>query len=222
MPDDQVEFHEALGARWREAGHGDSDDVVLQRRDGTRFDASVTLALASGPDGEPLGSVADRPRHLRRASATRRTSRAWRRTTRSPASSTIAASTSACARRSRAAAATARRLSLAILDLDHFKHVNDTYGHPVGDRVLAEIGRRLRSLTRLGEHIARVGGEEFAWILPGTDGAGAHAAGERARRAVEREPFAHIGHLTVSVGVCELGDGADADELHRLADVALY
>ena len=221
VPDDQVEFHEALGARWREAGRGESDDVVLQRRDGTRFDASVTLALASGPDGEPLGSVltirdiSDRKRHeadlARLATHDTLTGLVNHRGFHERLREEIARS-----RRH------GTRLSLAILDLDHFKHVNDTYGHPAGDRVLAEIGRRLRSLTRLGEHIARVGGEEFAWILPGTDGAGAQAAGERARRAVAREPFAHIGHLTVSVGVCELGDGAGADELHRLADVALY
>jgi HD-GYP domain-containing protein (c-di-GMP phosphodiesterase class II) len=73
--------------------------------------------------------------------------------------------------------------------------------------------------------MARVGGEEFAWILPSTDGAGAYAAAERARQAIEREPFAGVGNLTVSIGVCDAADAgecADAAELYRLADVALY
>jgi len=71
-------------------------------------------------------------------------------------------------------------VSVAILDLDHFKQINSTCGHPAGDRVLAEVGARFRALTRAGEEMARVGGEEFAWILPATDGAGAYAAAERA------------------------------------------
>jgi diguanylate cyclase (GGDEF)-like protein/PAS domain S-box-containing protein len=221
VPDDQVAFHEALGERWREAGRGDSDDIVLRRRDGAYFNASVTLANATGPDGESLGfvitvrDISERKRHeadlARLATHDTLTGLVNHR---------------GFQERLREEIARSRRhgtpMSLAILDLDHFKQVNDMYGHPVGDRVLAEVGRRLGSLTRLGEHIARIGGEEFAWILPGTDGAGAYAAGERARLAVKREPFALVGRLSVSVGVCELGEAVDADELHRLADMALY
>jgi diguanylate cyclase (GGDEF)-like protein len=115
-----------------------------------------------------------------------------------------------------------RSLSLALLDLDQFKRVNDVYGHAVGDEVLAEVARRLTAATRAGETVARVGGEEFAWVLPATDGAGAHAAAERARRAVSARPFPMVGTLTLSAGVCELGPAGDAEELFRLADVALY
>jgi diguanylate cyclase (GGDEF)-like protein len=116
-----------------------------------------------------------------------------------------------------------RPLSLALLDIDHFKRVNDVYGHAVGDRVLAEVARRLKAAVRAGETVARIGGEEFAWVLPATDGANARAAAERARRAVSERPFPVVGTLTVSAGVCELGGEArDADELFRLADVALY
>jgi diguanylate cyclase (GGDEF)-like protein/PAS domain S-box-containing protein len=221
VPEDQVEFQAALGNRWRDAGHGDSDDVVLRRGEGARFNASVTLALATGPGGESLGCVvtirdiSERKRHEADLA---------RLVTHDTLTGLV--NHRGFHERLREEIARSRRhntpLSLAILDLDHFKQVNDTYGHPVGDRVLAEVGRRLRSLSRLGEHVARVGGEEFAWILPGTDDAGAYTAAERARRAIGTEPFAGIGGLTVSVGVCELGENADADELQRLADLALY
>ena len=113
-------------------------------------------------------------------------------------------------------------LSVAILDLDHFKEINDRFGHPVGDQVLVEVADRLRRLVRDGEHIARIGGEEFAWILPSTDAGGAFAAGERARQAIAATPFAAVGSLTLSVGVCQLADGADMDRLYQHADQALY
>jgi diguanylate cyclase (GGDEF)-like protein len=116
-----------------------------------------------------------------------------------------------------------RPLSLAVLDLDHFKRVNDAHGHAVGDEVLAEVARRLTASIRTGETIARVGGEEFAWLLPATDAAGALAAADRARRAIAATPFPVVGAMTLSAGVCELDHPArDADELFRLADVALY
>jgi|GEM_PF-831679 len=115
-----------------------------------------------------------------------------------------------------------RNLSLVVLDLDFFKSVNDTHGHAVGNAVLAEVARRLRAMARGGETLARVGGEEFAWILPESDGMGAYTAAERARRAIEAEPFDVAGRLTVSAGVCDLADASGAGELFRLADVALY
>lgn len=115
-----------------------------------------------------------------------------------------------------------RRLGLVIMDIDHFKLVNDTHGHPAGDRVLAEFARRLTGVVRAGEIVARVGGEEFAWILPEMSGQDSVLAAERLRRAIMAEPFAGVGRLTVSAGVCGLDDaGSDAD-LFRLADVALY
>ncbi|HLH65378.1 MAG TPA: diguanylate cyclase [Solirubrobacteraceae bacterium] len=116
-----------------------------------------------------------------------------------------------------------RTLSVAIMDLDHFKQVNDRFGHDVGDRVLQEVSRRLEALTRRGERIARIGGEEFGWILPDCDLAGARAAAERARRAVGAQPFPGAGPLTMSAGVCELCDEyGDLDALYRGADQALY
>jgi diguanylate cyclase (GGDEF)-like protein/PAS domain S-box-containing protein len=115
-----------------------------------------------------------------------------------------------------------RPLSLVLIDLDHFKLVNDTHGHDAGNRVLAELANRMTDLQRQGEIIARVGGEEFAWILPETDAAGALVAAERVRLAVAATPFPGVGRLTTSVGFCELADASSARELFRHADLALY
>ena len=89
-----------------------------------------------------------------------------------------------------------RSLSLAILDLDGFKRVNDAGGHPAGDRVLAEAAGRLGALVRTGEHLARVGGDEFGWILPDADAEGASSAVNRACDVIGGEEFRGAGALT--------------------------
>jgi diguanylate cyclase (GGDEF)-like protein/PAS domain S-box-containing protein len=116
----------------------------------------------------------------------------------------------------------ARPLSLVLLDLDHFKHVNDAHGHPVGDRVLAEIAGRLRLRARAGDTLARMGGEELAWLMPETEGADALRAAERLRAEIEGEVFGGEVAVTVSGGVCDLAAARGAPELYRLADEALY
>ena len=113
-------------------------------------------------------------------------------------------------------------LSVIAIDLDHFKEINDTHGHPAGDEVLREVARRLTHVARRGELVARIGGDEFAWILPDTDGAGAIAAAERARREVARAAFGRWGRLSLSAGVAELGATTDPQDLIRTADEALY
>ncbi len=115
-----------------------------------------------------------------------------------------------------------RPLSLVLLDLDHFKRINDSFGHPAGDAVVTEVARRLASCARRGEVVARVGGEEFAWLLPGADAMDAWQAAERARVEVSATPLLSYGSLTISAGVCELSQAGGAGELHRLADGALY
>lgn len=121
-------------------------------------------------------------------------------------------------------------LSVVIVDLDHFKDVNDEYGHLVGDDVLVNAGRAIISVTRAGDTAARVGGEEFGLLLPGSDAAMAWEAAERVRLAIAAAatllPGTQRGfvRITASAGVACSRDVADATprELYRAADHALY
>jgi diguanylate cyclase (GGDEF)-like protein len=115
-----------------------------------------------------------------------------------------------------------RPLSLVVFDIDHFKSINDTYGHQAGDRALAAVATRLRELVRSEDTLARVGGEEFAWVMPETASMGAWQAADRARQIVASEPVDGVGTLTISAGVCDVERARSAGELFRLADVALY
>lgn len=117
-------------------------------------------------------------------------------------------------------------LALAIFDLDHFKDVNDTYGHLVGDQVLRQVADTLRTCLRGHDVLGRYGGEEFALLMPGADTAAALAGTERARLAVGQRPI-QAGSLsipvTLSAGVAAYGtDGTDWESLLRSADAALY
>jgi len=115
-----------------------------------------------------------------------------------------------------------RSLSLVLVDLDHFKRVNVVHGHQAGDEVLAQVARRLAAVVRPGELVARVGGEEFAVILPDSDDLAAWQVAERLREAIRTHPFPAVGHMTASAGVCGLDQAGTAEELYRLADGALY
>ena len=117
-------------------------------------------------------------------------------------------------------------LSLLLLDADHFKSVNDRYGHPVGDQALQALAIIGRRVLREVDLFARIGGEEFAILLPQTDHAAARNVAERLRQAIIDQPIATEDgplRLTVSLGLTSLGSApADLDELLRRADVALY
>lgn len=120
-----------------------------------------------------------------------------------------------------------RPLSLLMLDLDHFKLVNDVHGHQRGDAVLVELAERIRGLVRDVDTLARYGGEEFVLVLPETDETGAVQAAERIRQAVRALPFGNAGDppvvLTLSIGVAVFPvHGAGTVELLRAADDALY
>jgi two-component system cell cycle response regulator len=114
-------------------------------------------------------------------------------------------------------------LSLAVIDLDHFKAVNDAHGHSTGDNVLREVAGRLRGHARSIDVTGRVGGEEFAWLMPETDVAGAAAGAERLRTEISSSRIGPVGSLTASFGVAELVAGdEDGSDLFRRADAALY
>jgi diguanylate cyclase (GGDEF)-like protein len=115
-----------------------------------------------------------------------------------------------------------RPLSLVVVDLDRFKEVNDTFGHQVGDRVLSAVARVIRDELRGEDMLARVGGEEFALILPETAMASAAEAAERARRAVEAHREEGLPPVTVSAGVAELSEPPSPERLFAAADQALY
>jgi diguanylate cyclase (GGDEF)-like protein len=119
-----------------------------------------------------------------------------------------------------------RPLSLALLDVDRFKAINDTHGHPVGDEVLRVTAEELLKVTRGGDLLGRFGGEEFAIIMPETNLDQAHLACERLRRAVAERilhyPNGTSGRVTISSGVALLAGGEGCDHLVSRADGALY
>jgi len=196
-------------------------ETRLRKADGTSFHAEVTTQAARNPDGTVLGFVST----FRDVSARRRYELELERLATTDPLTGLANHRSFHERLGFEAARAVRHgrpLSLAILDLDHFKLVNDRYGHPAGDEVLREVAARLLRLARAGELIARVGGEEFAWVLPDTDAAGAQAAAERARAAVRGQPVPPAGTVTLSAGVCDLAHASDVAGLYRRADEALY
>jgi diguanylate cyclase (GGDEF)-like protein/PAS domain S-box-containing protein len=110
-----------------------------------------------------------------------------------------------------------RRLAVAIVDLDHFKAVNDTHGHHVGDRALGDFARAIRKDHRLGDVIGRIGGDEIAMVLAESDAHGAYVALERLR-----EEVAVLEHVSFSAGVAELDEDETAETVLRRADELLY
>lgn len=116
----------------------------------------------------------------------------------------------------------ARAAGVIMLDVDRFKAINDTHGHPVGDRVLQAIAERCRALLREDESISRWGGEEFLVIVPGIDAAGLHLVADRLQMAIAHLRVAPVRQVTASFGAT-LVDAADTfDALLQRVDRALY
>ena len=112
--------------------------------------------------------------------------------------------------------------SLVVLDLDHFKEINDSHGHPFGDQVLVAVAKALRSAVRAHDIVGRMGGEEFVLLLPGTPGEQAHTVAERARMLIADIELPE-GRLSSSAGVAVSDGGHRAfEELLAAADRALY
>lgn len=116
-------------------------------------------------------------------------------------------------------------LSVLMLDLDHFKRINDLHGHSHGDEALRAVAMAIKSNLRNVDMVFRFGGEEFLVLLSNTAGTGAVQVGERLRQAVEQLQFAADGEsvaLSISLGCATLQSGEDVDDLLRRADMALY
>lgn len=115
-----------------------------------------------------------------------------------------------------------RPLAVVLLDLDHFKSINDSYGHHAGDAALMQAGRLLELGARSGDVLARIGGDEFAMLLPETTAEEALPIAERWAAKFRIAPVGVAAHLTMSAGVCDLTHANGSRELLQLADGALY
>jgi len=116
-------------------------------------------------------------------------------------------------------------LSLILVDVDHFKRINDLFGHSAGDAVLKDLTTRMKATMRASDMLFRYGGEEFALVLMGTELEGAYPTGERLRAAIAASPFFYSNReidVTVSIGIACLGPRDDANQLFNKADAALY
>jgi diguanylate cyclase (GGDEF)-like protein len=118
-----------------------------------------------------------------------------------------------------------KKFSLIIVDIDFFKRVNDAWGHDCGDYVLVETANELKLLLREQDCLARWGGEEFLIMLPETDAEGAQRLAERLRQSIEEKVFEYRKKrisVTLTLGICEYGEGISIDDAIRKADNALY
>jgi diguanylate cyclase (GGDEF)-like protein len=122
------------------------------------------------------------------------------------------------------AARTAAPLSAILLDLDHFKQINDSYGHGRGDDVLAAVGTTLAATVRTSDFAGRLGGDEFIVLLPDTDAAGAALVAEKIRSAIAEITVSGVEQeITASLGIASIPEHAgEGEQLVRSADRALY
>ena len=196
-------------------------DLPLQRRDGELIECVLSAQPAHDADGDTSGWVT----MIEDVTALRDRERSMQRAAQTDAMTGLlnhAAFHAELAHAVETARTKGTLLSLVILDLDHFKRVNDQFGHLAGDEVLRELAERISHTARRGDAIGRTGGEEFAWLMPGTPLATAERAAERLRAAVADLPFSTT-RLTASLGVAvlEVSD-ATPKEFFARADAALY
>ena len=209
------------------AGRPASGELRFKHRDGHDICALTVPSLTLGPEGERLivlqaVDISERKRlenqlqHLADRDCADR------------ASSAAGASRKSSSARSAAPAATAAPAALMLLDLDGFKLVNDSFGHAAGDELLTRIGNALRNILRDSDVLARIGGDEFALILPDTDIAAGRVVAEKLIDAVREygSVTARIAArpVTVSIGITLVSGGPDLDAAKLLieADLAMY
>lgn len=209
----------SVGARAMNQGR----EVTGRHKDGHEFPIDVTVGSAGeGPQSVHVGIIRDiserkvMERELQRQASTDGLTGVLNRR----------AFTAESERLISVALRHGRPLSLMVIDADHFKKVNDVFGHPTGDAVLKALALTLAQALRTSDVLGRLGGEEFGIVLPETDATGAHEVGERLLQAVRERRIEHDGHtlnITVSIGATVLGAGDDSFESAFLrADRALY
>lgn len=115
-----------------------------------------------------------------------------------------------------------QQLAVSIFDLDHFKKVNDTYGHPIGDEVLKQTAQIAAGMIRKTDTLVRLGGEEFMLLMPGTDMTGAQEVAEKIRLALEKRTHPIAGKCTASFGVAVKTEGETFISLYKRVDEAMY
>ncbi|MFQ2709224.1 GGDEF domain-containing protein [Aeromonas caviae] len=113
-------------------------------------------------------------------------------------------------------------MSLILCDIDHFKQINDSFGHPVGDQILAQVSGLLRKSVRGNDRIIRWGGEEFLILLENCTDMVAAELAERLRLRIASEQFQNVGKVTVSLGVASLFQKESLEQLISRCDEALY
>lgn len=195
------------------------DDYLVKPCDWTQLEARLVVALRIVALQSQLIAARDQ---LRLEAAHDALTGLWNRR----------AATEALRRELARAGRAGEPVAVALADLDRFKSINDTWGHPAGDAVLVETGARLRCCVREGDTVARWGGEELLLLLPGADEDTACEVAERARLAVGGKPYLVGGEpmevagsllpVTASLGVAMAGPGEGWDDLLRRADEALY
>lgn len=116
----------------------------------------------------------------------------------------------------------AKTCSALMVDIDHFKNINDTYGHQVGDEILRKVADIIDGNVRLSESVYRYGGEEFLVLARNMEKADAQHLAERLRQKIESADFTNGIKITISIGLSELGDEHDVDAWLRQADQAMY
>lgn len=208
----------ALRASLLSEGSGRGEFEVA-RRDGVRLTVAFTATCVPSTGGTPLWILL-----LRDVTEERERSRGLeRRASSDPLTGVMNSRAFREALRSAVRLASAERpLSLALLDLDHFKRINDVHGHAVGDEVLVAAVEQLAGATAGLGTFARVGGEEFALLMPDTDVVSARRLVEQAVQRLRETVLPTVGRITASAGVAQLEVDMTDDALYRLADGLLY
>jgi diguanylate cyclase (GGDEF)-like protein len=186
--------------------------LAVTARLGTRLTVADELRLTAFGDllATAIGAIEDRAKLAAQASSDPLTGLANHRTLQQRLADQVAT-----------AAREGRPLSVVVLDIDHFKQINDTGGHESGDEILLLVARCLEEIARGRDTLGRAGGDEFTWILPDTTADEALVASESVRRLIAaRAPDPTL--VTVSAGICDTGATLDPAELIHLADGALY